>query len=328
MASTLSVAVHSSQLPETVQRELIDGLRHRRVAPKFHYQSYIQSQKWITLHNAWAPSQKDADCAGAYDRAFEKVLELLLPRRLQVIGLGCGAGEKEARLLALLAQHGKALSYNPCDVSLPLLLTATEEAQRAVPNMPHTPLMCDMAMADDLPTVFYELQDKPGRLITFFGMIPNFEPNEIMPRLAALVRPGDLLLFSANLAPGPDYDTGVRQILPGYDNPETRDWLLTFLFDIGVEPADGALEISVEDSGQFKRVVADFHFKRDRDLTVYGEHIEFREGESLRLFFSYRYTPEKIGLLLNAHKLEVAGQWISKSEEEGVFLCRLMPEES
>jgi uncharacterized SAM-dependent methyltransferase len=323
MASTVNVAVHPNQFPDAFQRELIAGLRQRSVPPKFHYLSYLQSQKWLVLHNAWSPSRNDADCAEAYEKAFESATNLLLPRRLQVIGLGCGSGQKEARLLTLLAQNGKGLSYNPCDVSLPLLLSASEEAKRAVPNMPYTPLMCDMAVAEDLPTVFYDLQDKPGRLITFFGMIPNFEPEKIMPKLAALVRPGDLLLFSANLAPGPDYGAGVRQVLPGYDNPETRDWLLTFLFDLGLEPSDGGLKFSIEDVRDFKRITADFHFAQDRALTVYGERIEFHSGESLRLFFSYRYTSETIGLLLTSHGLEVAGQWISKSGEEGVFLCRL-----
>ena len=30
-------------------------------------------------------------------------------------------------------------------------------------------------------------------------MIPNFEPEQILPKLASLVRPKDFLLFSANL---------------------------------------------------------------------------------------------------------------------------------
>jgi uncharacterized SAM-dependent methyltransferase len=323
MASTVSVAVHPSQFPERVQRELIQGLRQRRIAPKFHYQSYKQSQKWLVLHDAWAPSRNDADCAGVYDRGFAAAAELLASRQVRVIGLGCGRGQKETRLLALLAGQGRGLSYTPCDVSLALVLTAAAGAKRAVPSLLCGPLLCDLAVADDLPSVFAEPEASEGRIITFFGMIPNFEPDHIMPRLAALVRPGDVLLFSANLAPGPDYAAGAQRILPGYDNAETRDWLLTFLFDLGFEPADGSLQISIEDVSGLKRIVADFHFLRDRMLTVFGERMEFRGGESLRLFFSYRYTPEKIGCLLNSHRLEVVGQWIAKSEEEGVFACRL-----
>ena len=56
-----------------------------------------------------------------------------------------------------------------------------------------------------------------------------------MPRLAALLRPADYLLFSANLAPGTDYAAGVQRILPLYDNALTRDWLMTFLLDVGVD---------------------------------------------------------------------------------------------
>jgi uncharacterized SAM-dependent methyltransferase len=183
--------------------------------------------------------------------------------------------------------------------------------------------LCDLAVANNLPAVLDQMGEKGApRIITFFGMIPNFEPDNIMPRLAALVRPGDILLFSANLAPGPDYAAGVLRILPGYDNAETRDWLLTFLFDLGIEPGDGTLKIDIEDAQALKRIVADFHFSCDRALTVYGERIEFRSGESLRLFFSYRYTPEKIERLLSSHRLKVKGHWITKSGEEGVFACR------
>ena len=73
-------------------------------------------------------------------------------------------------------------------------------------------------------------------------MIPNFEPQNILPKLAALVRPEDFLLFSANLAPGENYAAGVKKVLPQYDNPPTRDWLLTFLLDLGVARGDGELQ--------------------------------------------------------------------------------------
>ncbi len=323
MPSTVSVAVHPSQFPESIKRELIEGLRQRRIAPKFHYQSYKQSQKWQVLHDAWSPSRNDPDCAGVYDRGFAAACGLLAENRVRVIGLGCGGGEKEARLLALLAEQGRRLSYTPCDVSLPLVLTAVEEARRTVESAACAPLLCDLAVADDLSDVLDRLDGrKAPRIITFFGMIPNFEPSHVAPRLAALIRPGDVLLVSANLAPEPDYAAGVRRILPGYDNAETRDWLLTFLFDLGIERGDGALQIHIEEAQGLLRIAADFHFLRDRALAIYGERVEFRAGEAFRLFFSYRFTPEKVERLLSAHRLELEGQWLTKSGEEGVFACR------
>jgi len=129
-------------------------------------------------------------------------------------------------------------------------------------------------------------------------------------------------LFSANLAPGKDYGAGVNRVLPQYDNALTRDWLLAFLFDLGVEERDGELRFAVEEVSGLKRIVARFHFVRPRTVTVENEQFEFRAGESIRLFFSYRYTPELVRKALEQHDLAVVDQWVTKSEEEGVFLCR------
>jgi L-histidine Nalpha-methyltransferase len=324
MSALAHVAVHPSLFPENVQRDLLETLRNRRIDPKFHYTSYKQSQKWLVLHESFSPSRTDADCAAIYDSGFLAAAAAAGSARVRLIGLGCGGGQKDARLLSLLAGQGRELSYTPCDISLALVLTSSRAAQTAVPEIPCHPLVCDLAGAVDLPGVF-EGHDVAGevRLITFFGMIPNFEPEVIMPRLAALVRPGDLLLFSANLAPGADYAAGVQLVLPGYDNTPTRDWLLTFLNDLAVEPHDGSMQFSIEDSkSALKRIVADFRFSKRRILNVHGERFEFRKGDEVRLFFSYRYTPGRVASLLSEYKLSILGQWIIQSGEEGVFLCR------
>jgi L-histidine N-alpha-methyltransferase len=155
-------------------------------------------------------------------------------------------------------------------------------------------------------------------------MIPNFEPDVILPGLARLVRPADWLLFSANLAPGPDYAAGVQRILPQYDNPLTRDWLMAFLLDLGVERGDGDVRFVIRDDGGsgLKRVTANFLFARDRQIEIENKRFEFRAGETIRLFFSYRYTPPLVRSLLGRHGLGVFAEWITKSAEEGVFLCR------
>jgi L-histidine N-alpha-methyltransferase len=173
--------------------------------------------------------------------------------------------------------------------------------------------------------VFNEHARGAARIFTFFGMIPNFEPQMILPKLAGLISRKDLLLFSANLAPGSDYLAGTRKVLPLYDNALTRDWLMTFLLDLGVEKADGKISFRIEDDPgglSLKRIAAYFVFSRPRTVKVQGERFEFRRGETIRLFFSYRHTPQVVGELLAQHGLAVQGHWITRSQEEGVFLCR------
>ena len=73
---------------------------------------------------------------------------------------------------------------------------------------------------------------------------------------------------------------------------------------------------------ELKRIVANFNFTRRCWIKVENVVYDFRAGETFRLFFSYRYSPERVCRVLARHGLEVCGQWIAPSEEEGVFLVR------
>jgi uncharacterized SAM-dependent methyltransferase len=320
MKSVANVLIHKSQFPENVRRDLLTSLRTRKVNHKFHYDSIKQTQKWLALHQIYSPTRNDADCHAIYENAFETAVAKIKSKSVHVIGLGCGGGQKDTRLLKLLKALGREISYTPCDVSSAMVLVARQTALAVLPEKNCFPVVCDLATADDLQKL---LAARHPSLVTFFGMIPNFEPQEILPKLASLIRPKDFLLFSANLAPGKNYADGVKKVLPQYDNPPTRDWLMTFLLDLGVEKKDGQLKFTIETSGfGLKRIVARFHITRARRIQIEDQTFDFAAGESIRLFFSYRYTPERVRRQLGRNGLEILDQWITRSEEEGVFLCR------
>ncbi len=318
--TTASVTIHSSQFPESVRRDLMASLRRRQINHKFHYDSLKQTNQWLALHEAHSPARTDRNVLDIYDRAFIAVAKGIAAGRIHVTGLGCGGGQKDTRLLELLKKAGKQISYTPSDVSVAMTLVARKTALKVVPSERCFPLVCDLATADDLSLV---LTTREPSILTFFGMIPNFEPADILPKLAALIRKQDYLLFSANLAPGKDYDQGMKIILPQYDNGLTREWLLTFLLDLGIERADGKIVFGIEEAvKQLRRVVARFHFSRTREIAVHQQKFKFQRGDSIRLFFSYRYTPDHVNRQLARHGLKVQARWLAESGEEGVFLCR------
>jgi len=333
MSSVANIVIHASQFPENVRRELLESLRTRRVNHKFHYDSVKQTQKWLALHQRYSPSRTDADCRTIYENGFEAAVAKIKSESIHVIGLGCGGGQKDTRLLKLLKARGWKIFYTPCDVSAAMVLTARRTALAVLPEKNCFPFVCDLATANDLEKVVGSARcadrtpqrgvpTNAVRLVTFFGMIPNFEPQDILPKLALLIRQKDFLLFSANLVPGADYAAGMEKILPQYDNVLTRDWLMMFLLDLGVERRDGELRFGIE-SGRFglKRIVARFHFHRPRRIEIEDVEFAFRRGENIQLFFSYRYTSERARKILARYQLEVCDEWITKSEEEGVFLC-------
>ena len=337
MSAVANIAIDESQFPEAVRLDLLESLRLRKINHKFHYDSLKQTQKWLALHQVYAPSRTDPDCAGVYQQSFAAVARHLAPGSVHLIGLGCGGGQKDTTLLRLLRNSNRELFYTPSDVSVAMVLVARQAALAVVRESNCFPLVCDLATAQALP----ELLDKVGpgsrsvkgfqptevpaveRLFTFFGMMPNFEPEIILPRLASVMRPGDHLLLSANLAPGRDYSAGVERVLPLYDNDLTRDWLMMFLLDLGIERMDGELRFAIEDQSapvQLKRIAAHFHFIRDRLIEVDSQRFQFSPGESIRLFFSYRHTPAHVRSLLDQYGLKVFDEWVTPSEEEAVFL--------
>jgi L-histidine N-alpha-methyltransferase len=326
MSSVANVIIHASQFPEQVRQDLLKSLRDRQVNHKFHYDSVKQTQKWLALHQAYSPSRTDEDCAATYDLSFAGAVKRMVAESVHLTGLGCGGGQKDTRLLKLLKAAGKRITYTPSDVSVAMVLVARGAAMDVVPDEACHPLVCDLSSAMDVGGILKgQLREGEAQLLAFFGMIPNFEPQLIVPRLAGLMRSGDWLLLSANLAPGPDYEAGVRRILPLYDNELTKDWLITFLLDLGVERQDGAIQFVVEDDpagSGLKRVAAYFHFNRDCEVQLEEHRFTFKTSDAIRLFFSYRHTPEMVRALLGKEGIEVLEQWVTKSEEEGVFLCR------
>lgn len=316
----IHVAIHPSQFPEQVRADLLKSLRTREIQHKFHYDSYKQAQKWLAVHEKHSPARNDSGCAAVYDGAFRWAAGKFQKADICVIGLGCGGGQKDAALVKRFKAAGKRSMYSAVDVSLPLVIMARLRASRFAEST--AGLVCDLEMADGIRDQLCDC-GAAQRVVTFFGMIPNSEPDVILPRLRKLLRRGDVLLMSANLAPGGDYRAGLKRVLPQYDNAETVDWLLTFLYDLGVERGDGKIEFRIERSAaELLRIRADFEFRRARAVKLGDEAVQFAAGERVRLFYSYRYTPERLKSVLTRFDFTITEQWITPSEEEGVFAVR------
>jgi len=329
----IHIAVHFSQYPERVRSDLMQCLQTRTVRHKFHYDSYKQAQKWLMLHEAYSPARNDPGCLEIYNQAFAHVANLFHNTSVHVIGLGCGGGHKDAALLEQLSlwrsrptrEKPPSSVYTAVDVSMPLVVAAQERA-RQFTSATHG-VISDLEIGHDLGETLRgpEVSGDASvpRIFTFFGMIPNSEPDVILPRLRQLLACDDVLLVNANLAPGSDYMSGVQQVLPQYDNPLTADWLLTLLYDLGVQCQDGELKFRVEKCPcELLRIRADFTFTAPRAISFDTQVFKFVPGDAIRLFYSYRYTPELLEKTLAAHNFAIGERWIAPSGEEGIFVVK------
>src|SRR5882724_9887024 len=172
MPAAIELIVDPSQFPGAVQDELLRSLRARAINHKFHYDSYKQTQKWLAVHNAFSPARTDPNCARIYDEAFAAAASECSSKSVHLVGLGCGGGQKEARLLGLLGQSGGKLNYTPVAVSAPMLLVAASVARSLLE--PSAGIVADLNLATDLKELLAsQIQAEAARVFTFFGMIPK-----------------------------------------------------------------------------------------------------------------------------------------------------------
>ena len=324
------VYVHPSQFPEVVFQDYLTSFSSKKINHKFHYDSVKQSQKWLKIHENYSPARQDENCIDAYAKCFQKTAEILdndssnlnLNSNLNLIGLGCGGGEKDKLLVSHLFNPQRTLTYYPVDVSLSLAIISAQKIAGAFTNLQIQPIVCDLLQSDNLISLL-DNQDKRN-IITFFGMIPNFAPEEILPILSNFLNEGDLLLFSANLAPGSDNLKGVQKVFPQYNNELTKEWLITVLLDAGVERKDGDIQFTIEDdeNSQLKRITAYFELQNDVSFTLENQLIEWKNKDKVRLFFSYRYTSPMIQEVLKNYGINVLAYWEADNQEEGIYLCQ------
>jgi L-histidine Nalpha-methyltransferase len=320
------VYVHPSQFPNKIYQDYLDCFSVGKINHKFHYDTVKQSQKWLKIHEYYSPARTNDDCINAYAVCFQKTAEFLdINTNIQVIGLGCGGGAKDHLLVSYLLNTEREIIYYPIDVSLSLALISGQKIRESYPQVSIQPIVCDLPCADDLILHLHDQGEGHRKIITFFGMIPNFTPDEILPILSNFLQPGDILLMSANLAPGDDYLTGINKVLPQYDNELTKDWLMTVLVDAGINPDHGTIKFSLKDDPnhqELTRINAQFEVETNIDLKLDDQIMHWKNGDQIQLFFSYRYTTAKLQNILKQYDIIILDYWEGANQEEGVYFCQ------
>jgi uncharacterized SAM-dependent methyltransferase len=321
----VTLTIHDSQYPDRVRQELCHGLRTKTLPGKFLYDSPAQAQRWLAYHHAYSPSRTDADLLRLYQHTFHTALRHLTATPLHYVSLGCGGGTKDLLFLQQATDRHTRFFFTPMDISPALVVETMLRIQSALPTLASFPLVVDFAAAPDLASLLAQPETPDTqRLLTCFGMLPNFDYQTFLPYVQHLLRPGDLLLLSANLSPLP-YPDACAHILPQYDNPLAHAWYTGLLDSLGFAASDYAMHLdahALHVDGSVWQIRAAARFLRDVQLALYDETFAFSTGERLQLFFSNRFTPHIMPQILQDAELSVVEAFLFASQEEGIYLCR------
>jgi hypothetical protein len=312
------VRIDESVTPAAHRAGLVNALEQRRVDNRFHYVGDLAAARWRHLASSHSPAHDDADGLRAYDDAARTAMAALADGPVHIVGVACGDGVKERRLLGALAATGRAgISATPVDVSVPLV-TAAADAMASVPGVDATDAVAvDITLVDDLSPLLAPRR-AGGRVVTLFGVISTLGPDALRPAVS-LLEPGDLLMVSANLIP--DHDGARAAIMAQYDNAATREWLTTVLREIGIDDA-GPIAFRWDETPGGPVIVGEVTPRRPCVAEVDGVTVGLPPDEPIRVLESFRHTPPALSSLLAQEALEVVAIAVSPSGEEGVAVAR------
>ena len=292
--STPIIDFHPSTLEETLREEAIESLRANRIDPKFLYITPHQTELWRQVFLKHSPIHGNPEFTRIYREAYAQVALQFQNRNIALIGLGCGTGLKERDLYSILQASHCDVRFSAIDVSHNLVLESVQKLTKAGASHRRS-LVSDLTQTDFLKSWLDRFENDLPRVMTFFGLAPNFIPSVMAHLLRAALRPGDVLLASAHLAPARNENreeiaAAMNSILPQYHNRETFAWLSAALQHWDLEDLVETPEIKVREMEGVPAFLASTRWKSSLPFERWGHRFSPKTEDPLRLFFSLRYT--------------------------------------
>jgi SAM-dependent methyltransferase len=306
-------------------REKIECLESNRIDPKFLYVTRKQADLWRQVFLKHSPIHGNPEFARIYREAFARVTDTFAAEKVWLVGLGCGTGTKEAELQSVLKAQGRTTVFSAIDVSMDLVGESMNRLEREG-------AWCRESLVGDLQSPFLKTwlgrpkEDMP-RLITFFGLVPNLAPSAVARIFRAVLRPGDVLLASAHLAPvhgeGPEeLAVAMKEVLPQYDNPETLAWISEGLKEWGLEGRVDSPKMTIGELEGMPAFLAQSRWKSAELFEKWGHRFSPRMNETVRFFYSLRYTPKLFEDFLKREGFEFEMLAITLCRQEAIWAIR------
>ena len=243
---------------------------------------------------------------------------------LSLVELGCGNGEKIAKLLEILDGQGRPVSVHLVDVSV----SALEQSEQLLGRWPRVEVRTHQARFElGLARAMAGRDDGGSMLVLFLGSnIGNFDPpsaHALLAGIRAALKPGDGLLLGADLV------KSEQDLQLAYDDPlgVTAAFNKNLLLRINRE-LGGNFDLATFDhralwNKQESRVEMYLvsRIRQQVSIAAAASVVSFVAGEGIWTESSYKYQPEGIQALASATGFVCRKQVVDAVE--GFSLSRL-----
>ncbi len=314
----------SSRSPQAVLKKQLFYLKRGVIDPSLHYHSLKQSKAWEKVFQRHCPVLSEPSFSQIYRTLFSR-FTIPSGQRTHLIGLGCGTGVKEQWLAQCVKRGGFSFQrFTAVDVSERLCQLSLKRLRPFVLQKPKG-WVIDLDAAKELRCSLDQGDRTERRIYTLFGLVPNLDPSLVLRILKTLLRSGDQLFMSANLAPvknkeESEVERAVKRILPQYQNRETREWLsLLFEEQKITKKMISALRFGIESEQGLRSVIVRGEVLQDFEWILGGRRVRMKKRDSLKVFQSRRWTSFAFEHWMKRAGFKVRACEITPNGEEGVW---------
>lgn len=312
-----------------IEEKLCKCLKNHELPDYLLYTVTGGTKNWLELDRA-----KTFPVARQLKALLEKNLESIvrfIPTGMSLVSVGVGSGEKEKVFLEALIRKNLAenpasgkvsIRYYPVDIN-------SEFVDLALGEVRDLPIEKKgvVGFIEDIATL-----KKNWRLPILFCILGNtfcnYEPEFILQLVRENLEQGDLLLFDASLLPteGPEAQSARKSVLGTYASRENALFNMYPLLHYGMTPEDFDFELLLAhvDSriGSVYRTRKNLYILKDSELIIGSETICLREGDVIRMGFTYKYTYDQVTAFLDICGFEVLKAFLSEDRASAIILAK------
>ncbi|MBU0667784.1 L-histidine N(alpha)-methyltransferase [Patescibacteria group bacterium] len=321
MPKTLKPKIKILDTNRKDNEEFMISLCHRNIPTKFQYWGNKETQNWLDVCKdpQYINWQLEIDLLST---DLPEIVKLVNPKVKNLVSLGIGNGEKDKMIMNAFLKN-RPMRYFAIDVSLHMVKAGLKTLQE-VPGE-KTAYIGDFEHLEKLAPKIRK-QTKSGNLISILGnTLGNLDQITTLNFIRRSMDKNDYLLFAVQiLEKGKILDIG--DILSAYNTKVLQKLSFGAIMRSGLKRTDGVIEIEFGRNKlypQFNTIEYFFTFKKDKTIKYLNREINFKTGERILTYYSYKYDKKNMTFLLNNNGFEIVRYFFSPGQKYLLALAKL-----
>lgn len=316
---------------EEIENKLFESLKKHELPDYLLYTGTYGAKNWLKLNES-----ETFPVARQLKVLMEKNISSIvrfIPTGMSLVSVGVGSGEKEKILLEELIKKNQAenpssdsvsIRYYPIDISSQFVDIALEK----VSGLP-VEKQGIVGFIEEMPFL-----KRYWRLPVLFCILGNtfcnYDPEFILKLVYDNLEQGDLFLLDANLLPtchpGEGAKSARKSALGTYASRENALFNMYPLIHYGMDTEDFDFELLLGqvDSriGEVYRTRKSLNILKDAEINIGQETIGLKEGDIIRMGFTYKYTHEQIIAFLDICRFDVLNSCLNEDRSNAIILAK------